>query len=121
MWCYRRLLKVPWTEKKTNKEIIQMVDVGERLLQQLMKRKLRYAGHIMQLGTFTTTISRGDNRREERTGKAKKELDGRCNCKGMVRVDRLWRYETEGRKQRRMERHGCQPSDQRRHLLIIRH
>ncbi|GFR70857.1 eukaryotic translation initiation factor 3 subunit F [Elysia marginata] len=48
MWCYRRPLKVPWTEKKTNKEIIQMADVGERLLQQLMKRKLRYAGHIMR-------------------------------------------------------------------------
>ncbi|GFS06033.1 eukaryotic translation initiation factor 3 subunit F [Elysia marginata] len=48
MWCYRRLYKVPWTEKKTNKEIIQMADVGERLLQQLMKRKLRYAGHIMR-------------------------------------------------------------------------
>ncbi|GFR75079.1 eukaryotic translation initiation factor 3 subunit F [Elysia marginata] len=42
MWCYRRLLKVPWTEKKTNKEIIQSqkADVGKRLLQQLMKRKL---------------------------------------------------------------------------------
>ncbi|GFS00550.1 hypothetical protein ElyMa_002817000 [Elysia marginata] len=86
-----------------------MADVGERLLQQLMKRKLRYAGHIMrgssrpllQLGP----IPRGENRRKERTGKAKKELDGRC--KGMVRVDKLWRYETEGREQRRMERHGC--------------
>ncbi|GFS13960.1 endonuclease-reverse transcriptase [Elysia marginata] len=48
MWCHRRLLKVPWTEKKTNKEIIQMADVGEILLEQLMKRKLRYAGHIMR-------------------------------------------------------------------------
>ncbi|GFR79643.1 endonuclease-reverse transcriptase [Elysia marginata] len=44
MWCYRRLLKVPWTVKKNNKEIIQMADVVERLLQQLMERKLRYAG-----------------------------------------------------------------------------
>ncbi|GFR83140.1 endonuclease-reverse transcriptase, partial [Elysia marginata] len=43
MWCYRRLLKVPWTEKKNNKEIKRMGDVGERLLQQLMQRKLGYA------------------------------------------------------------------------------
>ncbi|GFS26872.1 endonuclease-reverse transcriptase [Elysia marginata] len=43
MWGFRRLLKVPWTEKKTNKEIIQMADVGERRLQQLNKRRLRYA------------------------------------------------------------------------------
>ncbi|GFR62427.1 endonuclease-reverse transcriptase [Elysia marginata] len=48
MWCYRRLLKVPWTEKKNNKEIKQMADVGERVLQQLMKRKLGYTGHIMR-------------------------------------------------------------------------
>ncbi|GFR82201.1 endonuclease-reverse transcriptase [Elysia marginata] len=48
MWCYRRLLKVPWPEKKTDKEITQMANVGERLLQQLMKRKLRYAGHIIR-------------------------------------------------------------------------
>ncbi|GFS12517.1 hypothetical protein ElyMa_004861400 [Elysia marginata] len=50
-----------------------------------------------QPGTFATAIPGGENRREERTGKAKKELDGRC--KGMVRVDKLWRYETEGRQQ----------------------
>ncbi|GFR71025.1 eukaryotic translation initiation factor 3 subunit F [Elysia marginata] len=48
MWCYRRLLKVPWTEKKNNKEIIERADVDERLLQQLMKRKLGHAGHIMR-------------------------------------------------------------------------
>ncbi|GFS22644.1 hemicentin-1-like isoform X2 [Elysia marginata] len=29
MWCYRRLLKVPWAENKTNKEIIQMADVAQ--------------------------------------------------------------------------------------------
>ncbi|GFS24163.1 eukaryotic translation initiation factor 3 subunit F [Elysia marginata] len=48
MRCYRRLLKIPWTEKKTNKEIIQMADVGERLLRQVMKRKLRYPRHMMR-------------------------------------------------------------------------
>ncbi|GFR90817.1 eukaryotic translation initiation factor 3 subunit F [Elysia marginata] len=48
MWCQKRLLKVPWTEKENNKEITQMADVGERLLQQLMKRKLRCAGDIMR-------------------------------------------------------------------------
>ncbi|GFS26120.1 eukaryotic translation initiation factor 3 subunit F [Elysia marginata] len=62
IWFYRRLLKVLWTEKKTNKEIIQMAHVCERLLQQLMKRKLRYTcwtHHEKQLGTFATTIIEG--------------------------------------------------------------
>ncbi|GFR90475.1 eukaryotic translation initiation factor 3 subunit F [Elysia marginata] len=48
MWCYRRLLKVPWAEKKNNRGIIQMVNAGKRLLQQLMKQKLGYAGNIMR-------------------------------------------------------------------------
>ncbi|GFR57857.1 hypothetical protein ElyMa_005347700 [Elysia marginata] len=66
--CYRRLLKVPWTEKN-NKDIIQMADVGERLLQHFMKRKLGYfrTHNERQLGTFATTIPRGEHRREERT------------------------------------------------------
>ncbi|GFS19967.1 hypothetical protein ElyMa_001558000 [Elysia marginata] len=42
------LLKVPWTKKKNKKENIQMADVGKRLLQQPMKRKLRDAEHIMR-------------------------------------------------------------------------
>ncbi|GFS23396.1 eukaryotic translation initiation factor 3 subunit F [Elysia marginata] len=69
MWCYRRLLKVPWTEKKTNKEILQMADVGERLLQQLMKRKPRYAGHIMRgsSGPLLQLSLEGKNRRKEKS------------------------------------------------------
>ena len=74
-----------------------------------------YLLHERQRGAFATTDPRGKNRREEGTGKAKKELDGRY--KGVVSVDKLWKYETEGREQRRMEKHDSQPSDRRRHLI----
>ncbi|GFS05224.1 endonuclease-reverse transcriptase [Elysia marginata] len=121
MWCYRRLLKVPWTEKKTNREIIQMADVDERLLQQLIKRKPRYAGHIMRgsSGPLLQLSLEGKIEGKRGQGRPRRNwmpVDGRC--KGMVRVDKLWRYETEGREQRRMERFGCQRSDRRRHLII---
>ncbi|GFR99831.1 UDP-glucuronosyltransferase 2A1-like [Elysia marginata] len=59
MWCYRRLLTVAWKEKKTNKEIIQMADVGERLLQQLRGNLGMLTLHERQLGTFATAIPRG--------------------------------------------------------------
>ncbi|GFS22819.1 endonuclease-reverse transcriptase [Elysia marginata] len=76
MWCYRRLLKVPWTKEKNNKEIIQMADVGERLLQQLMKQKLGYAGHTMrgssgpllQLSLEGKSKGREDREGQEGTG-----------------------------------------------------
>ncbi|GFS07962.1 endonuclease-reverse transcriptase [Elysia marginata] len=90
MGYYRRLLKVPWREKKNKQKILQMADVGEGLLQQL-----GYARHILRGGSVILLQLSLEGKIEERTGKAKKELDGRC--KGMDRVDKLWRYKTEGR------------------------
>ncbi|GFS01261.1 hypothetical protein ElyMa_006419000 [Elysia marginata] len=60
--------------------------------------------HERQLRTFATTILRWKNRREDRTGKAKRELER--PCKGMVRIEKLWIYKMESREQRRMERPG---------------
>ncbi|GFS15267.1 endonuclease-reverse transcriptase [Elysia marginata] len=48
MWCYRRVLRISWKEYKTNEEVLQAADVTERLLDQLIKRKLRYAGHVIR-------------------------------------------------------------------------
>ncbi|GFR65365.1 hypothetical protein ElyMa_001945400 [Elysia marginata] len=118
MWCYKRLLKVPWTEKKSNKEVKQMADVVEIVATTYeVETWVCWTHHERQPETFATTIPRGENRRKEKTEKAMIEQGGRC--KEMVRVDKLWRYETQGREQRRMERHGCQPSDRSRHLIII--
>ncbi|GFR71224.1 endonuclease-reverse transcriptase [Elysia marginata] len=66
MWCYRRILKLPWTENKTNKEIIQIWLMLAKDLQQLMRRKLRYAGHIMRgfSGPLLHLSLEGKNRRE---------------------------------------------------------
>ena len=48
MWCYRRILRISWKEHKTNKEVLHTVVVKERLLEQLIKRKMRYAGHVIR-------------------------------------------------------------------------
>ncbi|GFS26922.1 hypothetical protein ElyMa_007070200 [Elysia marginata] len=95
--CYRRLLKVPCTVKKTDKEIIQMADVCERLLQHLMKRKLGYARHFVRGSSGPWLQQLSPEGKIE--GKAKEELDGRC--KGMIRVDQLWRLKrkAESRKE----------------------
>ena len=46
MWCYRRLLRVSWTEMKRNEEILEMVETNRCLLESIMKRQLSYFGHI---------------------------------------------------------------------------
>ncbi|GFR71434.1 eukaryotic translation initiation factor 3 subunit F [Elysia marginata] len=119
MWCYMRPFKVPWAEKKTNKESIQMADVGKRLLQQLMKRKLSYAGQIMR-GSSGPLLQLSLEGKIE-----KKRVQGRPRRNWIDDVKEWSRSTSYGDKKRRaenreaVERHGCQPSDRRRHLIII--
>ena len=48
MWCYRRLLRVPWALRRSNQSILREIN-PEYLLEGLMlKLKLRYCGHLMQ-------------------------------------------------------------------------
>ena len=45
MWCYRRLLRISWTEKKTNKSILDELQTKRELLAQIIKRKMAFFGH----------------------------------------------------------------------------
>ena len=48
LWCWRRLLRVPWTERRSNQSILKEIS-PEHLLEGLMlKLKLQYFGHLMQ-------------------------------------------------------------------------
>ena len=47
LWCWRRLLRVPWTARRSNKSILKKIS-AEYLLERLMlKLKLQYSGHLM--------------------------------------------------------------------------
>ncbi|GFR73136.1 endonuclease-reverse transcriptase [Elysia marginata] len=63
MQCYRRVLRISWKEHKTNEEVLQAADVTERLLDQLIERKLRYTGHVIKgkLGTSFAASLGGQN------------------------------------------------------------
>ena len=45
MWCYRRFLRISWTEKKTNKSILDELQTRRELLAQIIKRKIAFFGH----------------------------------------------------------------------------
>ena len=45
MWFYRRLLRVKWTDKRTNESILNQLGVTRKLIQIINQRKLRYIGH----------------------------------------------------------------------------
>ena len=48
LWCWRRLLRVPWTAKRSNQSILKEISPGCSLEGMMLKLKLQYYGHIMQ-------------------------------------------------------------------------
>ena len=72
LWCWRRLLRVPWTERRSNQSILKEISPGCSLEGMMLKLKLRYFGHLMgrvdslentmMLGGIDGTRRRGQQR-----------------------------------------------------------
>ena len=48
LWCWIRLLRVPWTARRSNQSILKDISAGCSLEGLMMKLKLQYSGHLMQ-------------------------------------------------------------------------
>ena len=48
LWCWRRLLRVPWTTRKSNQSILKEISPGCSLEGLMLKLKLQYFGHLMR-------------------------------------------------------------------------
>ena len=48
VWCWRRLLRVPWTVRRSNQSILKEINPGISLEGMMLKLKLDYFGHLMQ-------------------------------------------------------------------------
>ena len=48
LWCWRRLLRVPWTAKRSNQSILKEISLEYSLEGLILKLKLQYFGHLMQ-------------------------------------------------------------------------
>ena len=48
VWCWRRLLRVPWTARISNQSIVKEISPGISLEGMMLKLKLQYFGHVMQ-------------------------------------------------------------------------
>ena len=59
MWIFRRMGKISWTEKKTNKEVCAMINIQPTLLKTIQSRKLKYFGHIKRHHTICKEILEG--------------------------------------------------------------
>ena len=60
LWCWRRLLRVPWTARRSNQSILKELSPGCSLEGPMLKLKLQYFGHLMQrVDSFEKTLMLG--------------------------------------------------------------
>ena len=80
LWCWRRLLRVPWTAKKSNQSILKEISPGCSLEGLMLKLKLRYFGHLMQkTDSFEKTLMLGKIEDRRRGRQRMRWLDGIIN------------------------------------------
>ena len=69
LWCWRRLLRVPWTARRSNQSILKEISLGCSLVGLILKLKLQYFGHLMQRAdSFEKTLMLGKIEGRRRRG-----------------------------------------------------
>ena len=69
LWCWRRLLRVPWTARRSNQSILKEVGPRCSLEGMMLKLKLQYFGHLMQKADSTeNTLMLGKTEGRRRRG-----------------------------------------------------
>ena len=78
LWCWRRLLRVPWTARRSNQSILKEISPGCSLGGLLLKLKLQYFGHLMRrFASLEKTLMLGGIRSRRRRGQQRMRwLDG---------------------------------------------
>ena len=85
LWCWRRLLRVPWTARRSNQSILKEISLGCLLEGLMLKLKLQYFGHLMWRADSLekTLILGGIGGRRTRGQQRMRWLDGITNSMGM--------------------------------------
>ena len=91
LWCWRRLLRVPWTARLSNQSILKEIGPGCSLEGLMLKLKLQYFGHLMRrVDSLEKTLMLGGivGRRRRRQQRMR-WLDGTPDAMGMS-LSKLW-------------------------------
>ena len=85
LWCWRRLLRVPWTARRYNQSILKEISPGCSLEGLMLKLKLQSFGHLMQRAdSFEKTLMLGKTEGRRRRGQQRMRwLDGITNSMDM--------------------------------------
>ena len=85
LWCWRRLLRVPWTARRSNQSLLKEISPGCSLEGLMLKLKLQHFGHLMQrIDSLEKTLMLGKIEGGRRRGRQRiKWLDGITDLKNM--------------------------------------
>ena len=76
VWCWRRLLRVPWTARRSNRSILKEISPGISLEGMMLKLKLQYFGHLVRRVDSLEKTDAGRDWEQEEKGTTEDEMAG---------------------------------------------
>ena len=87
MWFIRRMLRIPWTTRKTNEDVLTEANHNRQLITNIRRRQAKFIGHIMRKGEMEHTVTTGKLNGERARGRQREKImDNLTTWLGTVRA-----------------------------------